>query len=157
MPAAPYIRSFVRGAIAAGQRPTETLRAFRAAGGRIGNSEWFELWGQAQGQLALAPSELQRPLNRVPQENETYQETTTKLRPGYVQHVKVFGRQRSGTVVVKDVPVFAGRRPMSRVRAIQRAEEWARGFFSQEGPRGTDLTTVYGGIYVGTAYRVRAT
>lgn len=156
MAAAPYIRTFVRQAIQSGLSQTGAERSFREAGGKIARAYWRGVWGEVQSQLALAPDELGKRLTSTPTEQETHQLTTQRLRPGIVQEVKVVGRQRNGTIVTKDVPVFAGDTPMTRLKAIQTAEEWARGFFAEEAPVDTDIVQVYGGVYLGTARRVRA-
>lgn len=156
MAAAPYIRTFVRQALKEGLSQTAAERQFRSEGGHIARASWRGVWGEVRSQLALAPDELGKSLTSVPTEAEMHQLTTQRLRPGIIQEVKVIGRQRNGTIVTKDVPVFAGDTPMSRLKAISTAEEWARGFFAEEAPVDTDLVQVYGGVYLGTARRVRA-
>lgn len=156
MAAAPYIRTFVRQAITEGRTQTGAERLFREQGGKIARASWRGVWGEVNAQLALAPDELGKSLTSTPTEAEMHQLTSQRLRPGIVQEVKVIGRQRNGTIVTKDVPIFAGDSPMSRLKAISTAEEWARGFFAEEAPVDTDLVQVYGGVYLGTARRVRA-
>lgn len=155
MAAAPYIRTFVRQALKEGMSRYGAEQQFRREGGKIGRENWAGVWGEITSQLALAPEELGKRLNQIPYLSEMHTVTSAKLRPGIIHEVKVIGRMRNGTIVTKDVPVWAGNSPMQRLKAIRTAEEWARGFFSEESPVDTDIVQVYGGVYLGTARRIR--
>jgi hypothetical protein len=67
------------------------LAAYRAGGGRIGDSTWFRLFGEVRGAVAARPAEMSAPLNRRPTSEEMLPFSNAK-RPGVLQQVEVYAR-----------------------------------------------------------------
>lgn len=150
----PYFRTFARKLAEEGSSAASALRAWRAAGGRVRTQDWYRVWGELRSQLALSPHEQGRSLLAVPTEGEIVTGTFQRAH-GIAHEVLIIGRTRAGEIVTKRVEVPTGQSPIRRLDAIQRAEDWARGFFTREGAKRTDLVTVYGGVHVGTIRRER--
>jgi hypothetical protein len=147
-----YMGGFMRSLVLSYPGPTAALRAWRAAGGKIRTQDFYRAYGEAKAQLALAQSEVGADLQAVPEESQIAQGTFPRAR-GIAHEVVIVGRARSGEILTKRVEVPTGQTPIQRLQAIERAEEWARGFLSSEAPKRTDLVTVYGGIHVGVIRR----
>lgn len=149
-----YFKEFIRDLVLEYPTPTAALRAWRAAGGHVRTQDFYRAYGETKAQLALAGPEMGKDLNLTPDESEIVTGVFPHAR-GIAHEVIIIGRSRSGEIISKRVEVPTGDRPIKRLEAIERAEEWAKGFFSAEGQKRTDLVTVYGGIHVGTIRRER--
>lgn len=152
MPGPTFLRSLIPRLAREYTDPAAALAALQKAAPQFPLSELQTLWGEYTAQQALAPVEPGQDLRFRPNEAELLEQTVLKGRP-FMHEVLVMGRTRSGHLISKrlEIPVD---RLTARWRAIRRAEELASGMVSTEGPKDTDLVTVYAGLHIG-AYRRR--
>ncbi len=147
-----YFGSYIGRLVTEYPTPTAALRAWRAAGGRVRTQDFYRAFSSARQQLALAPWAAGRDLRFRPSEEDIMPEPTVKA-TGIAHKVMIIGRIRTGEIISTATTVPAGDTPMSRAAAIKKAEEWARGWLSKEGPQRTDMVAVYGGIHIGVVRR----
>lgn len=123
------------------------LRAFRDGGGRINDSTWFKLVGQARRAISETLDEATRPLSRRPRGDEVTQ-IASRRRTGYWQQVEVFYRDRQ-TGLVESAPfVLRSQGLFTRQAVIDFAvSEWQAGSSGTPNP---DDHEVLGAAYVST-------
>lgn len=123
------------------------LRGFRSGGGRVTDSTWFRLVGEARRQLADRIDETGRPLNRRPSGDEVTR-ISTQRRSGFWQEVEVFWRDRSTNEVGSSPFVLRGSGLSTRQAVIDFAMgEWQAGSSGSPNP---DDHEVLGAAYVST-------
>jgi len=123
------------------------LRGFRAGGGRVTDSTWFRLVGEARRNLADRITETGRPLGRRPTGDEITR-VTSQRRTGYWQEVEVFWRDRQTGEVGSSPFVLRGSGLSTRQTVIDFAiGEWSAGSSGTPNP---DDMEVLGAAYVST-------
>lgn len=147
-----YLRSLIPKLAREYPNAQQAVAALRRALPDVNPEHVEQLFAEYQGQQALAPIEPGQDLRFAPTGSEILEQTVQRGRP-FMHEVLVIGRMRNGMLITKrlEVPV---EKLTARWRAVRRAEEVAQGILSTEGPKDTDLVTVYAGIHVG-AYRRR--
>lgn len=130
----------------------QALAAWRRAGGHVEDAKFFALFSATRTQAALLPFEVGKSIRFRPDASEILSEPTVRA-SGIAHRVVIVGRLRSGEVIPTETTVPVGDNPISRAAAIKKAEEWARGWLSKEGPKRTDMVAVYGGVHVGVVRR----
>lgn len=147
-----YLRSLIPKLAREYPNEQQAIAALRRAMPDVNPEHVAQLFGEYKAQQALAPIEPGQDLRFTPSPSEILDQTVARGRP-FMHEVLVVGRLRTGQLITKriEVPV---EKLTARWRAVRRAEEVAQGIISTEGPRDTDLVTVYAGIHVG-AYRRR--
>lgn len=123
------------------------LRAFRDGGGRINDTTWFRMVGEARRTLGESIAETGRPLSRRPTGDEITTITSRK-RSGFWQQVEVFFRDRQSGEVMSSPFVLRGQGLVTRRAAIRFAvDEWSAGSAGSANP---DDNEVLGAVYTGT-------
>lgn len=147
-----YFGSYIAKLVSEYPTATAALRAWREGGGKVRTQDFYRAFSATKQQLALAPWAMGRDLRFKPSEEDILPEPT-RYATGVAHKVMIIGRIRSGEIISTATTIPAGDSPLSRAAAIKKAEEWARGWLSKEGPQRTDMVAVYGGVHVGVVRR----
>jgi hypothetical protein len=135
--------STVRGGLSA----RAGLRAFRDGGGRVTDSTWFRLVGEARRVLSDRLDETSRPLGRRPVHDEITRVTSAR-RSGFWQEVEVFWRDRETGEVGSSPFVLRSSGLLTRQSVVDFAlGEWQAGSSGSPNP---DDHEVLGAAYVST-------
>jgi hypothetical protein len=123
------------------------LRAYRTGGGKVTDSTWFKLVGEARRVLADRLDETSRPLGRRPTGDEITT-VTTRSKSGFWQEVEVFWRDRATGAVGSSPFVLRSSGLVTRQSVIDFAVgEWSAGSAGTPNP---DDFEVLGAAYVST-------
>lgn len=111
---------FAVASVAKGISAREGLRQFRAQGGSIRDSTWFQIVSQARVNYALQITEVTLPLNRRPTATEIGV-LPSRVAKGWVQYVDTFVRDKeTGIVGIRHYAV-RGTQLLTRATVIKRA------------------------------------
>jgi hypothetical protein len=120
------------------------LRAYREAGGAIGDAAWFKMVTEARTTVAARIGELSAPLDQRPTRGEATV-WSTRNASGWLQQVEVIVRIRA-TSEIRSIPFsVTGKRPLTR----QQAKDKALATYTPEGTDG-DSQIILGVEYVGS-------
>lgn len=120
------------------------LRAFREAGGRVGNSTWFQLRGEVERTVSAREGIYNEPQRLRPVASEV-QQWTTKGAKGYFQQVEVLVRERATGTVISVPYTSVGRNLRSRNAIIKEALD----VYSDDNAKKYNQS-VLGAVYSGT-------
>jgi len=112
-----YPLSGLFGMVRAGRSVSSALKAFREAGGKIGNESFRSLYATARTVLDQELREAQRPLNRRPSADERVA-MRTRVATGVMQRVGVFVRDKGSRQVRLVFGNVTSARGMTRQAAI---------------------------------------
>lgn len=115
-----YAKPWVERALREGIGPTAALRMAREGGLRIGNSAWFQTYGNERNNLALRARAHDLPLNRRPTSDEIGQWDTVR-RTGFAYRVVGVMKDRETGAEMTTIVTVTYNRLVSRGRAIQDA------------------------------------
>jgi hypothetical protein len=118
------VSGYVRDYIAAGLKPTEALREFRAAGGAIQDSRWFSLYGQITDTIARQPSFLALNPYVLPSPSE-YGTWATGRGGQYATQVSIQLRDRDTGLYTTQLATYFSNDPHEPAEA----EQWAMDTF----------------------------
>lgn len=118
------------------------LKAYREAGGAIGDATWFRMVAEARTTVAARIGEISAPLSRRPTVSEATVWTTVNA-SGWLQQVEVYVRDRTTQEVVSIPFSVSGTRPMTRQQVIDKA----LATYTPEGTDG-DSQVILGAVYV---------
>jgi hypothetical protein len=146
----PYPATWALQAVQAGLSARAGLREFREAGGHVGDSTWYKVYGEVAAHISLREGIYSEPQNLRPVASEIQQWTTSKA-TGYIQQIEVLVRER-GTGEIISVPYSAmGRTLRSRRNIINEALN----VYSDENAQKYNQQ-ILGAVYTGTYQAVPA-
>lgn len=144
-----YPKGLVQRALREGESAASTLRAFRAAGGRIRTQTWQRMYAQAQLEGLMTSREFGAQQNRVPT-SEFIQKSTSRRAEGLMQRAVVFLRNADGLVISKDISIRTDRL-RSRQDVVDKALAIMQGALTDpETSERYAVSAILGGAYTGT-------
>lgn len=142
------IAGFIAEAILGGNQPTETLAAFREAGGRIRDSRWFQLWKDVTSTVNAKADIMSLPQNRRPAD-DMFSPWATKKPGMFGYQLSIFTRDRDiGVTVIRQHTIFYDSK-VSLAKAINDSLEEVK---NDDGTIGTELNEVIEGAKVTALY-----